>query len=44
MSAVRRLSVLLALLTDFPAADAYKNDPRNPYREEIAKQEAAAHH
>ncbi|KIP01774.1 hypothetical protein PHLGIDRAFT_96682 [Phlebiopsis gigantea 11061_1 CR5-6] len=25
-------------------SDAYKNDPRNPYREEIAKQEAAAHH
>ena len=31
------------LLTRF-AAEAYKNDPRNPYREEIAKEEAAAHH
>ena len=25
-------------------AEGFKNDPRNPYREEIAKEEAAAHH
>ena len=44
MSAVRTLSVPLSLSADRPTAEAYKNDPRNPYREEIAKQEAAAHH
>ncbi|GJE99816.1 ATPase, F0 complex, subunit J [Phanerochaete sordida] len=25
-------------------SEQYKNDPRNPYREQIAKEEAAKHH
>ncbi|TDL21599.1 hypothetical protein BD410DRAFT_789720 [Rickenella mellea] len=25
-------------------SDTYKNDPRNPYAEKIARQEKAAHH
>jgi hypothetical protein len=25
-------------------AEPYKSDPRNPYREEIAREEALAHH
>ncbi|KAI0094167.1 ATP synthase j chain-domain-containing protein [Irpex rosettiformis] len=25
-------------------SDAYKNDPRNPYREQLAREDASAHH
>jgi hypothetical protein len=28
----------------FSIAEPYKSDPRNPYREEIAREEALAHH
>lgn len=34
---------LVLTLTDF-AADAYANDPKNPYAAQIAKEKAAAHH